>query len=156
MMYRYFILLLGLALMVPEIVKAQQPSDFLPDKSGKWSYSNNVTSTDAEYIAFSKVVASLAGWFHLNMPMLLNPKGFDLAATTYGQWDKYYKMNKCNYGLRTEMNFSFQLFYSAEVNGLLNRRIILLILIILKQGMEQIPIIPFLMNFRMIRGWKKP
>ncbi len=113
MMYRYFILLLCLTLMLPEIVKAQQSSDFLPGKPGKWSYSNNITSTDAGYIAFSKSVASLAGWFHLNVPMLLNPKGFDLAATTYGQWDKYYKMNKCNYGLRTEMNFSFQLFYSA-------------------------------------------
>ena len=92
---------------------AQKLSDFLPNKPGKWSYSNNITSTDAEYVAFSKVIASLAEWFHLNIPMLKSPKGFDLAATTYGGWDKYYRMNNCNYGLRTELDFCFQLFFSA-------------------------------------------
>lgn len=91
---------------------AQKPSDFLPDKPGKWSYSNNITSTEAEYIAYSKVIASLAEWFHLNVPMLKSPKGYDVAATTYGGWDKYYRMNASNYGLRTELNFSFQLFLS--------------------------------------------
>jgi hypothetical protein len=44
--------------------------------------------------------------------MLTNPKGYDLLATTYGQFDKYYKMNKCNYGLRDEMHFNFELFLS--------------------------------------------
>ena len=106
-------LLLALCFLVPVGLKAQKPSDFLPDKPGKWSYSNNVTSTEAKYIAFSKTLASLAEWFHLNIPMLQNPKGYDLAATTYGQWDKYYLLNESNYGLRTEMDFSFQLFYSA-------------------------------------------
>jgi len=94
------------------VLDAQKPSDFLPEKPGKWSYSNNITSTEAEYIAYSKVIASLAEWFHLNVPMLKSPKGYDLAATTYGGWDKYYKMNNSNYGLRTELNFSFQLFLS--------------------------------------------
>jgi hypothetical protein len=91
---------------------AQKPSDYLPEKPGKWSYLNNVTSTEAEYIAFKKTMASLAEWFHQNVPMLTNPKGYDLLATTYGQFDKYYKMDKSNYGLRDEMHFSFQLFYS--------------------------------------------
>jgi hypothetical protein len=58
-------------------------------------------------------MAFLAEWFHLNIPMLKSPKGFDLAATTYGGWDKYYRMNDCNYGLRTELDFGFQLFFSA-------------------------------------------
>ena len=68
-------LLLALCFLVPVGLKAQKPSDFLPDKPGKWSYSNNVTSTEAKYIAFSKTLASLAEWFHLNIPMLQNPKG---------------------------------------------------------------------------------
>jgi hypothetical protein len=111
-MSRFTIFLICLTLFLPVIIKAQKPSDFLPDKPGKWSYSNNITSTEAEYVAFSKVIASLAEWFHLNVPMLKSPKGFDLAATTYGGWDKYYRMNSCNYGLRTELQFNFQLFLS--------------------------------------------
>jgi len=91
---------------------AQKPSDYLPEKPGKWTYLNNITSTEAEYIVFKKTLASLAEWFHQNVPMLTNPKGFDLLATTYGSWDKYYKMQNCNYGLRTELNFDFQLFFS--------------------------------------------
>jgi len=93
-------------------VSAQNPSEFLPEKPGKWSYLNNVTSTEAEYLAYKKTVATLAEWFHQNVPMLATPKGYDLLATTYGQFDKYYRMDKCNYGLRDEMHFSFQLFLS--------------------------------------------
>ena len=105
--------LLVITLLLSNLARAQNPSEFLPDKPGKWSYSNNITSTEAEYIAFSKVVASLADWFHQNVPMLRNPKGFDLSATTYGGWDKYYRMNASNYALRTELNFNYQLFLSA-------------------------------------------
>ncbi|MDO9253970.1 MAG: hypothetical protein Q7U54_00555 [Bacteroidales bacterium] len=105
--------LLLVTLLHCNLAIAQSPSDYLPEKPGKWSYSNNITSTEAEYIAFSKVIASLAEWFHVNIPILKNPKGFDLASTTYGGWDKYYKMNDCNYGLRTELDFGFQLFFSA-------------------------------------------
>jgi len=112
-MTKLFTILLVLTLWYTNQVHAQSPSDYLPDKPGKWSYSNNITSTEAEYIAYSKVIASLAEWFHLNVPMLKSPKGYDLAATTYGGWDKYYRMNTCNYGLRTELDFCFQLFYSA-------------------------------------------
>jgi hypothetical protein len=100
------------ALVIFQYVAAQNPSEFLPEKPGKWSYLNNVTSTEAEYVLYKKTMASLAEWFHQNVPMLTNPQGYDMLATTYGQFDKYYKMNKCNYGLRDEMHFSFQLFYS--------------------------------------------
>ena len=112
-MTKLFTSLLVVTLLYCNLTNAQSPSDYLPDKPGKWSYSNNITSTEAEYVAYSKVIATLAEWFHLNIPMLKNPKGFDLSATTYGGWDKYYRMNDCNYGLRTELDFGFQLFFSA-------------------------------------------
>ena len=112
-MTKLFTFILLVTLLLCSLANAQSPSDYLPDKPGKWIYSNNITSTEAEYIASSKVIASLAEWFHLNVPMLKSPKGYDLAATTYGGWDKYYRMNTCNYGLRTELDFCFQLFYSA-------------------------------------------
>ncbi|MFZ4058388.1 MAG: hypothetical protein ACOYKE_09620 [Ferruginibacter sp.] len=94
------------------LLSAQNPSDFLPEKPGKWSYLNNITSNETEYQAYKKNMASLAEWFHQNVPMLTAPKGYDMQATTYGQFDKYYKIDKCNYGLRDELHFSFQLFYS--------------------------------------------
>jgi len=113
-MRKLFKLLIIFSFLLPLRTMAQQESDkYMAEKPGKWSYSNNITSTEAEYVAFSKVIASFAEWFHLNIPMFKSPKGFDLAATTYGGWDKYYRMNPCNYGLRTELNFNFQLFFSG-------------------------------------------
>ena len=112
-MTKLFTILLVLTLWYTNQVHAQSPSDYLPDKPGKWSYSNNITSTEAEYIAYSKVIASLAEWFPQNVPMLCNPEGFDLKAVAYGMWDDEYKLCRSNYGLRAEMDFGFQLFLSA-------------------------------------------
>lgn len=105
--------IIGYSILQTTSTHAQKPSDFLPEKPGRWSYLNNVTSTETEYLAYKKTMATLAEWFHQNIPMLTNPKGYDLLATTYGQFDKYYRMDKCNYGLRDEMHFSFQLFFSG-------------------------------------------
>ncbi len=93
-------------------VNAQKPSDFLPDKPGKWSFSSNIKTPGAEVVALNKNLIVLAEWFHLNMPMLRNPKGYDLDAWVYGSWDDHYKMSKTNYALRAEMEFNFQLFLS--------------------------------------------
>ena len=111
-MINTFKLFVVIFLLVPALVMAQKPAEYLPEKPGKWFYSNNITSTEAEYVVYKKNMATLAEWFHQNIPMLTNPKGFDLTSTTYGSWDKYYRMNTCNYGLRTELNFNFQLFLS--------------------------------------------
>jgi len=92
--------------------KSQKPSDFLPDKPGKWSYSSNIKTSGAEVVAFNKNLATLAGWFHQNVPMFTNPKGFDLNAWAYGKWDDQYKLKKSSYSLRAEIDFGFQLFYS--------------------------------------------
>ncbi len=91
---------------------AQKSSEFLPDKPGKWSYSSNIKLPGAEVTTFNKNLAVLAEWFHQNVPILLNPKGYDLNAVAFGIWDDHYRMNKSNYALRAEMNFDFQLFLS--------------------------------------------
>ncbi len=93
-------------------VQAQKPTDFLPEKPGKWSYSTNIKTPGAEVVAFNKNLAILAEWFHQNVPMLSNPKGFDLNAWAYGKWDDNYKLKKSSYSLRAEIDFGFQLFYS--------------------------------------------
>jgi hypothetical protein len=96
---------------------AQKPSDFLPDKPGKWSYSTNIKTPGVEVVAFNKNLATVAEWFHQNVPMLNKPAGFDLSAVSYGIWDDNYKRNAANYGMRTEMEFAFQLFLSDLSRG---------------------------------------
>ena len=104
-------------LLIPLFTVAQKPSEFLPDKPGKWTYSSNIKRPGAEVLVFNKNLAVLAEWFHQNVPMLTNPKGFDLLAASFGIWDDDYKRNACNYGMRSEMNFDFQLFLSDLARG---------------------------------------
>lgn len=109
-----FILLWSIA---PLIIKAQKSTEFLPDKPGKWTYSTNIKRPGAEVVAFNKNLASVAEWFHQNVPMLTNPRGFDLLATSFDISNNNYKRNACNYALRSEMNFDFQLFLSDLARG---------------------------------------
>lgn len=97
--------------------KAQNPSDFLPEKPGKWSYSSNIKTPGVEVVAFNKNLATVAEWFHLNVPMLKNPVGYDLLATSFGISNDNFKKNAANYGLRSEIEFAFQLFLSDLSRG---------------------------------------
>jgi hypothetical protein len=101
-----------LLLLIPSLLNAQKPSEFLPEKPGKWTYSSNIKGPGAEVAAFNKNLAVLAEWFHQKTPILTNPKGFDLDAMAFSIWDDDYKKNSCNYGMRSEMYFDFQLFFS--------------------------------------------
>jgi hypothetical protein len=97
--------------------KAQNPSEFLPDKPGKWSYSSNIKTPGVEVVAFNKNLATVAEWFHQNVPMLKNPVGYDLLAKSFGISNDNYIKNAANYGLRSEMVFAFQLFLSDLSRG---------------------------------------
>lgn len=103
--------------LMPSLLNAQESSKFLPEKPGKWTYRSNINRPGTEAAAFNKNLTVLAEWFHQNIPMLTNPKGFDLLATSFSIWDDQYKQNVCNYGLRSEMNFDFQLFLSDLARG---------------------------------------
>jgi hypothetical protein len=104
---------LALVLIQTANIKAQESGKYLPEKPGKWTYSSNIKSPEAEVAAFNKNLANLAEWFHQNVPLLANTKGFDLSAVAFGIWDDDYKKNPTNYGMRSEMNFDFQLFLSS-------------------------------------------
>ncbi len=93
-------------------VTAQKPTDFLPEKPGAWSYSSNIKTPGDEVASFNKNLATLAEWLHHNVSLLCDPKGFDLDACAYGSWDDVYKLKKSSYGIRAELDFKFQLFYS--------------------------------------------
>jgi len=104
---------LTLSLLLSANSTAQKSAEFLPEKSGKWKYSSNIKRPGAEVAAFNKNLAVLAEWFHQNVPMLTNPKGFDIDAWVYPRYDDDYKLNKCNYAMRSQVIFNFQLFLSS-------------------------------------------
>lgn len=99
-------------ILISTSVNAQESARFLPEKPGKWSYASNIKIPGAEVVAFNKNVANLAEWFHQNVPILSNPKGFDLNACAYGSWDDHYKQKKSSYAIRAGIDFEFQLFFS--------------------------------------------
>lgn len=108
-----FIAIVMFILIQTPLSKAQMSAKYLPEKPGKWMYSSNIKLPGAEVVAFNKNLAVLAEWFHQNVPMLSNPKGFDLDAWVYPIYDETYKLNKCSYAMRAEVNFNFQLFLSS-------------------------------------------
>jgi hypothetical protein len=110
-MFKIFSLFALLLILIPVLCKAQESARFLPEKPGKWSYSSNIKIPGADVVAFNKNVANLAEWFHQNVPLLSNPKGFDLNACAYASWDDKYKLRHCNYSQRGELNFNFLMFY---------------------------------------------
>lgn len=111
-MTRLPVILMVFAFLQTTSIIAQKSSEFLPDKPGKWSFSSNIKTPSAEVAAFNKNLATLAEWFHQNTPMLKNPKGYDLDAWVYDISGDTYKLNKCNYAMRAEVDFNFQLFLS--------------------------------------------
>lgn len=111
-MTKSFIFLFAFMLLQTCLIMAQKSTDFLPEKHGKWVYYTNIKYGGEEYDAFNRNLAALAEWFHQNIPLLASPKGFDLSACSYGIRDDNYKKNPCNFGMRSEMNFDFQLFLS--------------------------------------------
>jgi hypothetical protein len=51
-------------ILIGIVCPAQKPSDFLPEKPGKWNYASNIKTPGAEVAAFNINVAILAEWFH--------------------------------------------------------------------------------------------
>jgi hypothetical protein len=99
-----------LFLLVPAFTIAQKASEFNFGKPGNWSFQSNINGNGAEYVALTKNAAIVAEWFHQNVPLMTNPKGFILSVILFGVWDGKYKKRKCNYGIRSELNFGFQMF----------------------------------------------
>lgn len=102
-----------LFLFVHVLTYAQKESEFNFNKPGNWTFKSNINGNGAEYVALTKNAAVVTEWFHQNIPLMINPKGFDLSVVLFGIWDDKYKKRKCNYGIRGELNFGFQMFFSS-------------------------------------------
>jgi hypothetical protein len=96
--------------LMPVFTLAQEESHYNFGKPGNWSFKSNINGYGTEYAAMAKNAAAIAGWFHQNIPLMTNPKGFDLSVVLFGAWDDKYKKRKCNYCIRGELNFGFQMF----------------------------------------------
>lgn len=83
---------------------------YLTEKQGNYTYFNNTASRGKDYITFGENVKKLSDYFYQNIPIMKANKGFDLSVTLFGYWDDYYKKWDCNYGLRGELTYRFQLF----------------------------------------------
>lgn len=102
-------------ILLSSVIPSQSNSKYQPDKPGKWSVSSNLQSFfKGEKIIFENNLTFLAEWFHKNIPVLTNPRGFDLETTFYGIWDDNYKKQECNYAYRSEIDFAFQLFFKEK------------------------------------------
>jgi len=106
-MTKKLIILFALFLLLPFLPKAQKSAEFLPDKPGKWIL-NSYSFTNGD--AFHQNAKTLAEWFHNQVPIMANPKGFDLEVDLTGYWNDKYSLQPGNYGRRGELNFNFQLF----------------------------------------------
>ncbi len=91
-----------------------ESSHYMFDKPGKWFYTSNLDTKVSDYVALGKNAATVAEWFHQNIPIMTNSKGLDLSAVLFSTWDDSYKKRKCNYAVRCELNFDFQLFLKSR------------------------------------------
>lgn len=87
---------------------------YLTEKPGSYSFRNNTASEGHEYVKFGTNVKTLADYFHQNIPFMKANKGFDLSATLFGIGGETYMNRPCNYGLRGELTFNFELFLKNE------------------------------------------
>lgn len=111
-----------LSLFVPFVAPAQQPAKLFPDKQGQWRYESNLpekayalrnySMTASENMAFRMNIYGLAGWFRQNVPMLNDPKGYDLRALSTYVWGDWTTKSDAEYGIPAELGFLFELFYT--------------------------------------------
>ena len=99
-------------LLSPQWLCAQ--SQYMIEKQGTYSFFNNIKSKGAEYVAFGHNVKTVSDYFHQTIPVMKSNKGFDLSTVLFGQWDDEYKKLSCNYGIRGELRFDFQLFLKEK------------------------------------------
>jgi len=110
-MMKYMKPLLILCVLLIHIhASAEVAPIFLHEKPGEWTLKYAIQAKTPDEIQFKKNVADLSEWFRRNVPILAQPKGFNMQVSLTGSWDEQYRLSRANYGLRADMSFYFQLF----------------------------------------------
>jgi hypothetical protein len=113
-MLKTYLLLVVIFLQPSLILKAQTETKYSFDKPGNWSFSNRISKSDPEFI---KNLEGVAGWFRQKVPMMADPKGFDLVASIFNCGSNNYEKRPCNYGIPGNLYFEFQLFFNEKHGG---------------------------------------
>jgi hypothetical protein len=110
MMKNMIPLLIFCVFLIHTHASADETSSFLHEKPGGWTLKYTIQAKTPDEIQFKKNVAELSEWFRRSIPILAQPKGFNMQVAVTGSWDEYYRMSGANYGSRADMTFYFQLF----------------------------------------------
>ena len=118
-MAKLVLLMLALACSVPA---SGQDRRCLVEKPGRWMYDTNLpagpvrlrntTVSQADSLAFKDRMAQMATWFRQRYPMLGQPKGYDLLATTRYVWDDSTAKSDAEYGIPAAIDFTFLVFFA--------------------------------------------
>lgn len=109
-MLRFNLYITAFLLFVPVYITAQGNPKYITAKAGKWTLYNNMKMKTNAYADFARNVQSVAEWMHQRIPLMKEPRGFDLETTIFSIWDEDYKLRVANYAMRCELAFDFQLF----------------------------------------------
>ncbi|PKL37209.1 MAG: hypothetical protein CVV44_16370 [Spirochaetae bacterium HGW-Spirochaetae-1] len=109
-------IIIGILLfLIPQLLFSQKASEFMPGKPGTWKVESTLGKLGGtEKANYEKNLTAVAEWFHKNNAVMKAPKGFDLKAVIFGMYDDNYKKRSCNYGLRSEIRFDFELFLKEK------------------------------------------
>jgi len=100
-----------LALISIKNLQAQDSKKYLPNKPGSTKIESNLWQYSGfEKTLYEKNLAKLTNDFIDENKVLASPKGFDLLVWYFGMYDDNYKKRDCNYGIRSEIRFDFELF----------------------------------------------
>lgn len=118
-MAKLLLLVLALACAVPA---AGQDRPCLVEKPGRWAYDTNLptgpvrlrnaTVSQADSLDLQDRMAQMAVWFRQRYPMLGQPRGYDLVATTRYVWDDASARSDAEYGIPATLDFLFRVFFA--------------------------------------------
>jgi hypothetical protein len=92
-------------------VSAQNSEKYQPDKPGSTKTESNLWQFDGnKKSVYENNLAKVTSGFTKNNSVLSAPKGFDLHIWYFGMYDENYKLRACNYGVRSDIRFDFELF----------------------------------------------
>ncbi len=109
-----YLFLLFILPLSPAFLAAQSQAVYFTEKPGTYTFHNNIHSRGTEYVAFGNNVKTLSDYFKHTIPVMKANKGFDLEVILFGIHDDEYTKLSCNYGVRGELRFDFQLFLKEE------------------------------------------
>ena len=112
---KYFVALLLLVLIsgivIAKSVIAQNSEKYQPDKPGSTKTESNLWQFEGnQKSVYENNLAKVTSGFTKDNSVLSAPKGFDLHIWYFGMYDDRYKLRDCNYGIRSEVRFDFELF----------------------------------------------